>query len=220
MKRIYTLFYTSLSSIILFNSCAFAPVFSDIQSARMAGKNNLELTPTGTLTNFRENGDGEKVQNSIGFQAAYGIHSKADVRFRYERVWLANGSIVDDGIHTIGLAPKYSILKNRIAASLLLGCAVDGAGDIGAFEIHPTMLFSVPLLNDKIDLNFSPKYLWSLDPDSENFMAFNLGLSASNDLKKWAIRPEYGLCFLPEETGIFSQFSIGFSYKFIKPDQK
>lgn len=158
-------------------------------------KNNLELTPTGTLTNFRENGDGEKVQNSIGFQAAYGIHSKADVRFRYERVWLANGSIVDDGIHTIGLAPKYSILENRIAASLLLGCAVDGAGDIGAFEIHPTMLFSVPLLNDKIDLNFSPKYLWSLDPDSENFMAFNLGLSASNDLKKWAIRPEYGLCF-------------------------
>jgi len=218
MKQIFKILYTLLSSIIFLSSCA--PVFSDIQSARMTGKNNLELTPTGTLTNFRENGDDEKVQNSIGFQAAYGIHSKVDVRLRYERVWLTNGSIVDDGIHTIGLAPKYSILKDRIAASLLVGFAVDGAGDFGLFEIHPTMLFSLPLLNDKIDLNFSPKYLWTFDPDNENFFAFNLGLSASNDLKKWAIRPEYGLCFLPGVTGLYSQLSIGFSYKFIKPDLK
>jgi len=212
LKRNYSLFFTSLSSIILFSSCA--PVFSDLQSARMTGKNNFELTPTGTLTNFRENGDGEKVQNSIGFQASFGIHSKADVRFRFERIWLANGSIVDDGINIVGFAPKYSIIENRIAASLLFGCAIDGAGDIGAFELHPTMLFSFPVKQDKIDVNFSPKYLWSFDPDSENFFALNLGLSASNDLKKWAIRPEYGLCFLPGEAGVFSQLSIGFSYNF------
>ena len=49
-----------------------------------------------------------------------------------------------------------------------------------------------------------------------DFVAVNVGASLSNDLKKWAIIPEYGILFVPGESGFFGQFSLGFSRAFGK----
>ena len=137
-------------SLALTQSCA--PVFSELQSARTVGENNFEVTPSGSLISFKRDGDEEQVQNHLGIQIAYGITPKFDIRLRYERLWLYGDGFFGYGYDVIGIAPKYSILKDRIAISVLLGTLLAEGGN-EHWHLHPTMLFSIPLLEDKIDLN-------------------------------------------------------------------
>jgi hypothetical protein len=211
MKKIFIQLSLVMVCTYALQSCA--PVFSELQSARTVGKNNFEVTPSGSITNFKVDGEGERVQNNLGIQMAYGVTPRFDVRLRYERLWIPGEDNFKDGFNVIGLAPKYSLLKDRIAFSLLLG---KGIGDElrDTWEIHPTMLFSLPLLEDKIDFNFSPKYLIRLAEENSNFMALNTGLSVSGDLKKWSFKPEFGILFSPGDSGFYSHLSLGFSYTF------
>jgi len=195
---------TILGIVIICQSCT--PVFSELQSARTVGKNRIELTPSFSSVSSTDGGKTEGVQNEYGLQLAYGISSKVDLRFRYVYI---------DGVSVVGIGPKFSLLKNKIAFSLPIGTAL-GANAGNTWELHPTLLFTVPAIKDKLDINLSPKYLMTLCKACEDLAAVNLGLSFSNNLNKWAIRPEYGLLFNPGESGHFSQFSIGFSTTFGK----
>jgi hypothetical protein len=60
-------------------SC-FAPVFSELQSARLAGPGNAEITPSYS----RVEGESEHVQDHFGIQAGVGIRKWLDFRIRYE----------------------------------------------------------------------------------------------------------------------------------------
>ncbi len=193
---------------ILFQNCA--PVFSELQDARTAGKGNIELTTAYGSTNLVEEGDGSKVQNQLGLQAAFGVSPAVDIRARFEYVWVES-----EHVSVIGIGPKFSLLKDHIAFSLPVGRAL-GEGSTDTWQLHPTLLFSIPLKKNIIDLNLSSKYLYSFCEDCEGLVAFNMGFSISNDLNSWAIRPEYGLLYNPDAAGHYSQFSIGVSKVFGK----
>ena len=192
--------------ILLMTSCA--PVFSELQSARTVGKNRFEVTPSFSTVGFAEEGESEAIQNHVGFQAAYGLNPKIDLRVRYEYAWLKDDN--EGSASVIGFGPKFGLLRDKIAFAIPIGTAF-GKDIEDAWEIHPTLLLTYPIVKDKIDITVSPKYLMTLSKETEDFVAVNFGLSISSDLNKWAIRPEYGLLYNPGETGHFTHFSIGVS---------
>lgn len=191
---------------VLTQSCA--PVFSELQSARLVGKGNVEATPSYSSVSYAEDGESEGVQNHVGLQLAYGISPKLDIRLRYEYVWLKEDG--DFSKSVIAMGPKFSLLENMIAFYLPLGRAL-GEDTEDTWQLHPTLLLTYPALEDKLDISLSSKYLIAFCEDCDNLVAVNLGLALSSNVKRWAIRPEYGLLFNPGESGRFTHFSIGFS---------
>lgn len=206
MRVLFFLFIFSL----LFVGCA--PVFSELQSARTVGKNRVEVLPYYTNTSATSDGETDGIQSHIGLQAAYGITEKLDLRFRFEHVWLADTE-GDDGTQVIAIGPKYNFIDEILSAYLPVGRAL-GDGTDESWQIQPTVLVTLPAVDNILDVNLSPKYILTLGEGQSDFFAANLGLAVSTNLNRWAVRPEYGMCFPLEEgsEGHYGQFSIGFSY--------
>lgn len=195
----------AIALLAVVQSCA--PVFSELQSARMVGKNRFEITNSYSSVSATADEETEMVQDHVGIQAALGISSRVDLRMRYERL--------STGYSIIGFGPKVSIIKDRFAFYLPLGRAL-GEESKDSWQLHPTLLFTLPAIPQKLDITLSPKYLIPFCKECADLVAVNFGLSFSSDLNKWAIRPEYGLLFNPEREGNLSHFSVGFSLAFGK----
>lgn len=199
---------------LLFSACA--PVFSELQSARTAGKNKTEVTAGYSYISAVDQGENgerqrENVQDHIGLQVAYGITENFDMRMRLEHLWVA-----DEGGNTniIGIGPKYEFIDNWLSFYVPVGFAFGGDIEDGisdTWEVHPTMLLTIPA-HKNIELNTSTKYIHALQKDGWRFMAFNLGLGLSTDLTKYVIRPEVGWAWDVQNGGSddpFRQFSVG-----------
>jgi len=198
---------------MMISSCA--PVFSELQSARMVGKNKIEATPSISSINFSENGDSKGIQNHFGLQFAYGLSTKVDLRFRYEYIWMKGSNSFGDGASVLAIGPKFSLIENKLAFNLPLGRALaQGSGN--TWQIHPTLLLTIPAIEKKMDINFSTKYLMTFCKNCDDLVALNLGFAISSNLNEWSIRPEYGLLINPGESGKFGQFSLGFTKSFGK----
>jgi hypothetical protein len=192
---------------LLLNSCA--PPFSEMQSARLVGEKKLEILPSYSYVYYNVDGDHGGIQNHGGLQLAYGYSEKTDIRLRYEQIWITNDSL-KNFTAILGGGPKFSVLKNYIAFYAPIGRALKKDNNT-SWKFYPTFLFTLPLFNDKLDITFSPKYMISFCKDCNNLLALNLGLSLGKDVKKWSLRPEYGILFQPGESGHYGQFSLAFS---------
>ena len=188
------------------------PVFSELQSARTVGQNRIEIAPSFSSVHYSEEGETDGAQNHMGMQVAYGITPNIDVRARYEYLWTINDAF-EEGVHIFGIGPKFGIVKDKIAFYAPIGRAL-GEDYKDSWQLHPTLLLTLPVMRDKIDITLSPKYLLLFCEDCDDLIAINLGLSFSTNLHKWAIRPEYGLLFDPGESGYYGHFSIGLSTTF------
>jgi hypothetical protein len=196
-----------LLSGLLFQGCA--PVFSELQSARLVGKGNLELTPAYSTVSVSGDGETEGLQNEIALHAAYGLSSKIDFRMRYHYIWL-KGDDFGNNANILAFGPKISLLENKIALSLPVGTAF-GDDITDAWEFQPSLLFTLPAVEDKLDVTLAPKYIFTFCEECDDYFAINFGLAISTDLSSWAIRPEYGLLYEFGEEGHIGQFSIGIS---------
>jgi hypothetical protein len=187
---------------------ACAPPFADMQSARLAGPKRVELTPGYSSVSFSEDGETEKVQDHFGLQVATGISDRVDLRARFERI-----SVDDDGVNVIGAGPKVALLPERLALYVPVGFAFGSDIDSGdTWQVHPTLLGTVPLVADRLELNTSGKVLVPISSSvAETLVAFNMGLGIG-DLSRIVVRPEVGFLFNPGESGHYRHFTIGLSY--------
>lgn len=176
-----------------------APVFSDFQSAKLVGRDRVEVTPSGSTVSFSGD-DGGHVQDEFGLQVGKGVLDRLDLRARYVRV---------EGINGVGFGPKIALVKDRLALAVPVGFAFGEDVDIGkTWTVHPTLLLTQPVTR-RLEVNASAKALIPLsDNGDDNLVAFNVGLGFGN-LERWAIRPEIGLLFDPGESGHFTQFGLG-----------
>lgn len=203
---------TNLITLLLFgtllNGCA--PIFSELQSARTVGKGNIELTPHFSSTDFYEQLAPNGVQNHLGLQVANGLSDRLDLRTRYEFVW-PKGFDLSSGTNVVSLGLKYGLAPDRVAIYLPVGRAL-GEGSSQSWEIQPTLLFTQPIIPRELELTFAPKYVAVLCESCADLYAINLGLSVGSDVRRWSIRPEYGLAFQEGDPDFFGQFSLGFSW--------
>ncbi len=203
-----------LAGIALLLSTSCTSSFSELQGARLVGEGKMELTPYYTTVSATSDGDTEGLQNQVGLNGAIGLGPKFDLRLRVENIW-AKETGFGDGYIIVGAGPKLSLIENVLSAYLPVGRAL-GEGTSESWEVQPTLLLTWPAVEEKLDINLTPKYIFNLCEDCDDFVAVNLGLAISGHLSNWAIRPEYGLLFNPGESGHVSQFSIGLSKIFGK----
>lgn len=196
------------------------PPFSDLQSAKLAGKGRVELTPHGSLILSSSDGETDHVQNNLGLQAAAGVASFLDFRLRYEYLHHPDsGDRYDSGFsaHVFGFGPKFSLVKDRLAVFLPVGFAFGENLEVAdTWEFHPTALLTFPVSNG-FEVNGSVKALIPFRREQNTLYAANLGLGISPDLRRWAIRPEVGILFDTEGNGgYYLHVSLGLTCAFGK----
>ena len=181
---------------------ACAPVFSDFQSAKLVGRDRVEVTPSASTVSASGSEGGGHLQEEYGLQLGAGVLDRLDLRARYVRV---------EGVNGIGFGPKVALVKDRLALALPVGFAFGPDIEIAkTWTVHPTLLLTQPVTG-RLEVNASAKGLIPLSEDGgDTLVAFNVGVGIG-DLERWAIRPEIGLLFDPGESGHFTQFGLGFT---------
>lgn len=200
-----------MASIGLFVRCA--PVAYELQSARTAGKDQLEITPSYTqVLDLETKTSPEKgavstpaSARALGIQAAYGLSEKCDLRFRSVHFYspVSHKTVFSAGI-------KVSLLKERMAAYFPIWFV-----DFRPAQFQPTLLVSFPLVKNKVELNPSGKVLLTLagvNPMTGLLVAANLGFAVSTNLSRWELRPEYSLIHQRGKAWAGS-ISIGLTFK-------
>lgn len=198
------------ASTALLTACA-AP-FSELQSARLAGPDRIEATPSYSAVAFSLDNETETVHDNFGIQLATGIGDRTDIRFRYERIAIRDS---DMAANVIGGGPKYGLVLDRAALYVPIGFAFGDEIDTSeTLQIHPTLLLTLPA-HPNVELNGSLKALIPITQnDADALVALNVGLGLSPDFGRWVVRPEMGVLFNPGEEGHFRHFSVGLAYYF------
>jgi hypothetical protein len=194
---------------LLAHGCA--PVFSDLQSARLVRPGQVEVTPSASAVDLVEDGS-EHVQNDFGLQVAAGVSDRVDVRARYTRVVIDQDDTGDLGVNVVGFGPKVRLIKDRLALAIPVGFAFGQDIESGdTWAVEPTLIGTLPIVKN-LDVTVAGKYLaWLSADDADNLVAVNVGLGIGPP-DKWVIRPEVGFLWNPGEEGHFRHLSLGFSF--------
>jgi hypothetical protein len=176
-----------------------APVFSDFQSAKLAGRGGVEMTPSYSSV-WTSGGDGGHVQDEYGSQAATGLTDRLDLRLRY---------VHTEGVNIAGFGPKIGLVKDRVAVAIPVGFAFgNGVRTNDTWAVHPTLVLTGPI-DSHAEMNVSTKVLIPLSSNGgDTLVALNIGAGLGH-LKRWAIRPEVGVLFDPHKHGQYIQAGIG-----------
>lgn len=199
----YTPFVILLVS--LFSACV-VPINSSFESARMLGKGNTEVM--GHYSHYLVNAEGESdaVNNNFGLRFGYGVADRVDLKMRYIRLLPKEEGA--SGVNYADLAPKFAFVPGKFAGTIPVG--IYFAEDETQWVFSPKLLYTYPA-NDMFEATLAAKADIFPDDDGEVYLGFNLGLGLSQNLNRWAIRPELGLMINPGESGTIWSFGIGFN---------
>jgi hypothetical protein len=186
--------------------------FSEMQGARLVGPGNAEITPSYSYVRVSGDGEAEKAQDDFALQLAVGVHERVDLRGRYELIRLSGEGLDYTTFHAVGFGPKIAIVPGRVAFYAPFGLGFGGALETSeSLQFQPTALFTIPV-SSQVEINPSAKaQIWLNNDETDDLLAFNIGLGLGPDLDRWAIRPEVGMLIDPGEEGRFWHFSLGFS---------
>ncbi|MBK8969617.1 MAG: hypothetical protein IPM36_23740 [Lewinellaceae bacterium] len=193
------LFLSALSACVV-------PINSSFESARMLGKGNAEAM--GHYSHYLVNAEGESeaVNNNFGLRLGYGISDRFDLKMRYIRLLPKEEGA--SGVNYLDLAPKVAIVPGIFAGTMPIGLYF--AEDETQWVFSPKLLYTYPA-NNMFEATLAAKADIFPDDDGEVYLGFNLGFGMSQNLDRWAIRPELGFMVNPGESGTIWSFGIGFN---------
>ena len=200
-------------------SACFAPINSTFESARLLDKGEIELQGNYSSyhgSTFLEDGS-SNINNNVGLAVGYGISDRFNMKFRYERMKIKAGDFEFLGeeiklpvINYFEISNKFQLKQDKIAFSLPLGIYTTKLGESVRFVLDPRFFFTF-FQNEKFEVNLIPKAHIFIGNGVVFMPGMNLGLGFSNDLNKWAIRPEIGF------DGYFT-YGVGANF-YIKPNK-
>jgi hypothetical protein len=191
--------------VLILAGCA-AP-FSNYQSARLAGKYKGEAAAHYSLVSVKD----EKVQDQIGVQGGFGITDKADIRIRYERIYLEDS---DSNLNVFGFGPKFRLHSDNAAFFLPVGFAFgEDVETSKTWEFHPAFI-GTHAFSSWLELNVSGKALISLVEDGPDArVALNVGLGIGPNTTRLIVRPEAGvMIYITDADDPFFHFGLGMSF--------
>ena len=185
-----------------------APPFSELQSAKLVDEGEFEIAANYSAVSWNDEGEGDKVQDHIGVQFAYGLAETINLRFRYEYISV---DVFDSNVNVWGFGPKFALAEDVIAFYVPIGFATgENIQMEDTWQLQPTLLVTATQ-NEVLEFTVSVKYLLTFEEDSDDLMAFNLGLGLSHDMSRYVIRPEGGILINPGEDGLYWHWSLGLS---------
>jgi len=200
---------------VLSTGC-FAPINSVFESAKMLEDGEIDLQ--GSYSTYYTTFDDDdfssgNTNNNIGVGVGYGVSDKVNMKLRYERINIKaqKFTFLDDEIgggnshlNYFELSGKFQLKQDKIAFSLPLGLYTQQLDESALFVLDPRFIFTFSK-NDKFEFNVIPKAHIFIGDGVGIMPGLNLGLAFSNDLNKWAIRPEIGYDF-------YFTFGVGVNY--------
>lgn len=185
---------------------------ADQQSARLLDPGTYEVTPAFSSTTVSFGGESERLADQYGIRLGYGAGDGVELRAMYERIEEARG---DAGLNVLGFGGKFALAEEAVAlfvpVGFMFGEEVTEPGD--TWTLAPTLLATWRAMPG-FELTPSVKAIYPFTVEnSEILIAFHLGAGLSNDLDRWAIRPEIGMTKNPGEEGTMWGWTIGFSYR-------
>lgn len=187
--------------------------YSVLQSARILNPGQVEITPSfSTLTYYQEN-ESQHMTTHLGAQLGLGVAHNFNLRFRFERMMIDDEfSDFVENYSFMSFGPKIGSERGIVALScpfgLFLGEAFEGDN---TWQMIPTLHVTIPV-NQIFEINLSPSVLVFFEENADNLVALNAGVGLSQDLSRWAIRPELGWLFSPGDEGHFFSVSVGLSF--------
>jgi hypothetical protein len=201
-----------LAAVLAMGLSGCVAPFAEMQSARLVGRGNVEITPGYSYVKVGAESESQKAQDDFSLQVATGVSDRVDLRARYEMIRLSGEGWDNRTSNVLSLGPKIGLAPDRVALYAPVGLGFGGgltASDTWMF--HPTLLFTIPV-SPGFEINPSAKaQIWLNNPDAHNLLAFNLGFGIGSDVREWAVRPEVGLLVDPRDHGHAWHFSVGVS---------
>lgn len=222
MKTTFAISIILLFSTLLF-SCAFAPINNQYEKAGTLKKGNVELSGNYTSYNIA----GSKSNDNVGFRAGYGISDKFDIKIRYEHLIIPARGYDDGfdnkikGINYVSVIPKIALLPEKLSLLIPLSHysyrSLSNGIETKEYlnSVAPLLLYTLSNAKNKSDFTMGLKadYLFG---GGTVLPGATIGAGFSNDLRKWAIRPEVGAIFI----GGGAILSYGIGFQFILPGNK
>jgi hypothetical protein len=191
-------------------SSGCAPFIADQQSAKLLAPGSLEVTPSASYVSFSHNGETEHVQTQFGLRLGYGFSSLVELRGMVEHVAIENGG----STNILGAGAKIGLIPDRVSIYLPLGLLIGGGVEAGeSWTAVPTLLVNA-VTTPTFELTPSVKLLVPLTGDNrEVLVGLHLGAAISNDLGRWALRPEVGLVRNPGDDGTVWGATLGIAFR-------
>lgn len=204
MRSITLLF---LVAILVQPSHAFTGQF---QGARTLDSQSYEITATGLVAWWIDEGERTHSYNKFGLRAAYGLPEKfynSDILFSFERAINPNSEL--SGINIFALGPKISIKEDRLAFFCKANLVRAGqTNTLDLLTFRPTLLATFSL-GEKAEISPHIEILWPYRRDVlETFIAFGIG-SEVKMTETASFRPEINALVNPGESGIDLAIGIG-----------
>lgn len=177
------------------------------ESARMLPKGDTELKAAFTHASQHLDGESGALNNGFGVGLGYGATDNINLKIRYERIFPEGSD--GEGINFFSFGPKFALKHNKIAAMLPIGAYfVEGEN---TWMMNPALLFTASR-NEKFEATFGLRGDIFFEEGADFLMGLNVGLGLSENLDRWAIRPDFGLVFNPGEKGVLLTFGLGVNY--------
>jgi hypothetical protein len=203
-----------LLPVLLATTACVAP-FSEMQSARLAGRGVVELTPSYSYVDASSEEESAKLHDNFGLQVATGMSDRVDLRLRIEHIRVdVEGDDFDYSATAVGIGPKFGLIPNQLALAIPVGFAFgSGIDQEQTWQVHPSLIWTIPA-SRVLEINSSVKAVIPLSESAGDdvLAALNIGLGIGPDLRKWVLRPEFGILKDPGEEGTARHFSIGATF--------
>jgi hypothetical protein len=218
--RIVSTFYMLL--LLCCTSCGVVPINNTFEKAGTLKKGNIEVAGNISSYSYMPLGvaSGSTKSNldikNIGARFGIGLSDKADLKFRYERLVSSNVEGYNQ-MSYYSFVPKFALTDDEF--SLLVPVSLyqyknDDWNDESSSttgSIAPQLLYTFTNTRKKADFTVGVKGDLLFGGGGAIFLfGGSLGAGFSNDLTKWAVRPEVGATFL-SGTLIWS-YGIGVHY--------
>lgn len=191
--------YFFITLLLTLTSC-FTPINLTYDSARTLNKGQVEVQ--GSYSNYKFINTPESLiaNNNFGGAIKYGISNKHNLKIRYERLSSTNEFLkvleIEDPIklNYIEIEEKIQLVHNKVAIGVPIGYYFNENGSFnGLTSINPRAYFTFFGSTNKFELSLIPKINFLLSKDiTITQPAISIGLGLSNNLNKWALRPEVG----------------------------
>ena len=224
MRFVSTLLLLPL--LLVVGSCGVIPINNSFEKAGTLKKGNVEAAGNiSSYTNMSWGWDGGSTKYSFGIQnigarLGIGLSDKTDLKFRYERLVSSNL----EGFTSMSyysVIPKFALTDDEL--SLLVPISLykyrnenwfDETGN-STGSIAPQLLYTFTSVKKKADLTLGAKGdLLFGGGGAILLFGTSVGAGFSNDLSKWAIRPEVGTTFFGGS--LIWSYGIGFQHTIFK----